>query len=291
MSEFKFACPVCGQHMMCDTSQGGSVMDCPTCFQKVTAPQAPAPDAKFVLTGTKVVEKTLFPRGLEPATGPVAAKGKIPAAIVIGALAVGLAVGATVFFLRGKIFPPAAPPVKTAATNAARPPKSAPVLVAPPASDTNWVLTLAEAVIPEAPVAGRIHGEDFLMERATFQVQNGLLTLRRGTRGTIESGVQIHFSGMLPESLAGKTLNILSNASVAARVTLWWKAEGGAANKAGYDSGYALRLEFGDLAKNRLPGKIYLCTPDVEKSYLMGTFNANVIRPKPKTPAPAAAPQ
>ena len=44
MSEFKYACPVCGQHMMCDSSQGGTVMECPTCFQKITAPQAPAGD-------------------------------------------------------------------------------------------------------------------------------------------------------------------------------------------------------------------------------------------------------
>ena len=28
--------------MKCDSSQGGSVMECPTCFQKITVPQAPA---------------------------------------------------------------------------------------------------------------------------------------------------------------------------------------------------------------------------------------------------------
>jgi DNA-directed RNA polymerase subunit RPC12/RpoP len=44
MSEFKYACPVCGQHMKCDSSQSGTVMECPTCFQKITAPQAPATD-------------------------------------------------------------------------------------------------------------------------------------------------------------------------------------------------------------------------------------------------------
>src|ERR1035437_7559588 len=60
MSEFKYACPVCGQHMMCDSSQGGSVMECPTCFQKITAPQAPVSgDAKFILTGTKVSERPI----------------------------------------------------------------------------------------------------------------------------------------------------------------------------------------------------------------------------------------
>ncbi|HEY2328450.1 MAG TPA: hypothetical protein VGI63_01390 [Verrucomicrobiae bacterium] len=48
---------MCGQHMMCDTSHGGSVMDCPTCFQKIVAPGAPAPDTKLILTGQKYVEK------------------------------------------------------------------------------------------------------------------------------------------------------------------------------------------------------------------------------------------
>jgi DNA-directed RNA polymerase subunit RPC12/RpoP len=55
MSEFKYACPICGQHMKCDSSQSGTVMECPTCFQKITAPQAPATDdSKFIITGTKV---------------------------------------------------------------------------------------------------------------------------------------------------------------------------------------------------------------------------------------------
>jgi len=41
MSEFKYACPVCGQHIKCDTTQAGTTMECPTCFQKIIVPQAP----------------------------------------------------------------------------------------------------------------------------------------------------------------------------------------------------------------------------------------------------------
>jgi hypothetical protein len=91
MSEFKFACPVCGQHMMCDTSQGGSAMECPTCFQKITAPQAPAPDAKFILTGTKVTEKRIFTRGLDPSSGPDKPGKKFSTVILIGILVLVLA--------------------------------------------------------------------------------------------------------------------------------------------------------------------------------------------------------
>jgi len=47
-----------------------------------------------------------------------------------------------------------------------------------------------------------------------------------------------------------------------------------------------MRLEFGALSKGKLPGKIYLCTPDAEKSYVMGTFNAVVTKPKPPPAQP-----
>jgi len=284
MSEFKYACPVCGQHIKCDASQAGSVMECPTCFQKITVPQAPTTaEQKFILTGSKVTERKISVPGVaEPAAA--APEKPFPAAIFLVVIVVALAAGATVFFLTGKKNKPVAPPVKqvVAATNAAPKPK---LLVAPPASDTNWLLTLDAAAIPDTPVAGRIHGQDFIIERAGFQ--NGVLTLRAGGRGPVEFGVQINFSGALPESLANKNLNILADTNKSARVTLRWKDDTGTVQKISYDINYAMRLEFGTLANNKLPGKIYLCTPDAEKSYLMGKFTAAVSRPKPKPPVPA----
>ncbi|HEY5345088.1 MAG TPA: hypothetical protein VIK62_01945 [Verrucomicrobiae bacterium] len=281
MSEFKFACPVCGQHMKCDASHGGAVMQCPTCFQNITAPQAPAADSKFILTGTQASDKKNSTRGYEAATGPVA-ENKFPAAIFIGVLVLVLAAGAAAFIFHGKIFKSentAAPKTVAVITNSAPPPKPAPV--APHASDTNWMMVLDDAVTPNMTAAGRIHGQDFVIERAYFQ--NGTLTLRAGARGAIESGVQINFSGALAESLAGQTINVNTNADKAAPVTLRWKDASGT-RKENYDVGYALRLEFGALEKNHLPGKIYLCLPDAEKSYLMGTFNADAHKPKPKPP-------
>jgi hypothetical protein len=262
MSEFKFACPVCGQHMMCDSSQAGTAMDCPTCFQKIVAPQAPAPDAKFILTGTMLTEKKIPARGV---AGPTAmTQKKFPVALVFGLILLCLAAA---FIYRGPIFRfQPAPPEK-------------PALVAPHASDTNWMLTLGTTAIPDAPAAGRIHGQDFIVEHASFQ--NGALTLRAGTGGLLEFGVQINFSGALAESLAGKSLNILAVTNKSARVTLRWKDESGAVQSQSYEDNYALRLEFGMLANDQLPGKIYLCTPDAKKSYLLGSFNADVINPNP----------
>ena len=272
MSEFKYACPVCGQHIKCDSSQAGAQMECPTCFQKITVPQAPSSDEqKFILTGSKVTEKKIHVR-MDAGGVPVPEK-KFPVAAAVALLAAVCVAGAAVFVFRGKIFTSAnsGPPAKTQkSAKAAR--------VAPPASDTNWMLNLDTAAIAGSPVAGRIHGQDFIIERAYFQ--NGMLTLRAGARGPLEFGAVINFGGAQAEALSGQTINVSTNADTAARITLHWKNDS-ASGRDNFDSGYALRLEFGPLANNRLPGKIYLCTPDVKKSYLTGTFNAEARKPKP----------
>ena len=55
MSEFKFACPVCGQHITADSKTSGGQIECPTCFQKIVVPQAPASeDTKLILSASQV---------------------------------------------------------------------------------------------------------------------------------------------------------------------------------------------------------------------------------------------
>jgi hypothetical protein len=41
MSELKFACPVCDQHIACDPGLGGLQMECPTCFRQIIIPRRP----------------------------------------------------------------------------------------------------------------------------------------------------------------------------------------------------------------------------------------------------------
>ncbi len=278
MSEFKYACPVCGQHMLCDSSQSGTTMECPTCFQKIVAPQAPSTDdPKFIITGTKVsgrpVPAAIANAGMAPA--PVPEKSFSQPAVffmVLFCLAV-----AGLFAFHGKLFKPAGGQTHTVA-NPSGGPAPKPVVAAPPANDTNWMLDLTAAVLPDTPAAGRLHGQDFIVDRAVFQ--NGTLTFRAGTRGTVESGVLINFMGAPAESLSGQSLNVTTNADKAASVVLRWMDDG-QQKKGSFDNGYALRLDFGQPLGNRLPGKIYLCTPDDEKSYLAGAFIADLRKPKP----------
>ena len=250
--------------------------------------------AKFILTGSKYTEKkisaTLAKTGAAGAA-PVAPGGPVPLAMVIG-LAVVLAAGAAAYVFRGSIFKTEQPaPQKTAVPTdaapvprspAAVPPPANPPVAAPPANDANWMLSLESASIPNSPVTGRIHGQNFALERAV--IQGGILTLRAGNLGPIEFGAQISFGGAQAGALAGRTINVSSEVEKAARVTLRWK-EGGQIAMASFNKGYALRIEFGPLANNRLTGKLYLCTPDPKKSFLMGTFSAEAPQPKPKGPA------
>lgn len=42
MSDFKFACPVCNQHIRCDTSYIGTQTKCPACQNTIIIPPPPA---------------------------------------------------------------------------------------------------------------------------------------------------------------------------------------------------------------------------------------------------------
>lgn len=42
MSDFKFDCPKCGQHLKCDVQCSGQQIDCPTCKTQFAIPAPPA---------------------------------------------------------------------------------------------------------------------------------------------------------------------------------------------------------------------------------------------------------
>ena len=283
MSEFKYACPVCGQHIKCDSSQSGTQMQCPTCFQKIVVPQAPSEEQKFILTGSKVGERPLPKNPHEGMTthGPAKSFSGVAVVIVIF-LFIGVAVA---FVYHGTIFKkPTAPddtgsPAAVASDSAA--PQKAPAakkqlppMIAPVSSDTNWSLNLKGWAIPDSAAAGRIAGQDFICQRATFS--GGTLTLRNG-----DLNVTINFGGTTPEALAGKSLNVSTNAAAAARVAFRWKVDDQAKHES-FTNGYAMLLNFGDVENNRVSGTIYLCTSDDQKSYVAGKFNAEIRKSKPK---------
>lgn len=280
MSEFKYACPHCGQHIQCDSTQSGTTMECPTCFQKIIAPQAPATnDPKFILTGATMRKRRSFFNASDAGAGTAEAPAKsFPMAAVMAVILIGAAVAGGVFW-RGKIFKTASGPKSSATeTTAQKPATNLSAVLPPPVEDTNWMLDLAGANFPDVPAAGRINGKTFECQRTTLQ--GGTLNLRQGGRGPADLGISIYLHAIRSEDLAGQSIDIATNLATAPRVALRWRSEQQPVTQ-NFTTGYALRIEFGQRDGNRMPGKIYLVMPDEQKSYAAGNFTAEIQKPRP----------
>ena len=298
MSEFKYACPVCGQHIKCDSSQSGSMMECPTCFQKITVPQAPATaDSKFIITGTKVGER---PVPAAPAdSGPATVREKhVPLGIFVMVFLVCVAVVAVFVVREIKIkrattqsYPADGQDPRAAATQTQLPPaKQPPVSPLPglvafvptnlpvPTGTNYWTLNINAVGTPAVPAGGKVHGRFFTAERMVLNADG--LTIRTAEFPP-EAGTTIYLRPNPIESLYGKSLVFEPNTPGAPSVNLRWKNAQGQESDEVKTTGYALRIEFGIPASNYIPGKIYLCTPDELKSYVVGNFNAEIVKPNP----------
>jgi hypothetical protein len=290
MSEFKFACPVCGQHITADSSTSGGHLKCPTCFQQIIVPQAPASgDSKFILSATQVGKPR--PTGPDLTAPPEARPRTANSWLVLTAMFVIVAAtGATVFVFRDRIFKHSGQGSSGGKPVAKAPPR----VVLPIPTNIVWTMELTNADYPTAAAAGKVHGEGFLCERATLT--GGILSLRQGNNWPPDLGVSVLLFARAGEELSGKSIQIAPDRGPPLpRVVMRWKNDSDKAETRNVNSGYALRVDFGQATNGRMPGQIYLCLPDESKSVVAGTFDAEIRKPpppKPGSPAtPAQAPQ
>jgi hypothetical protein len=277
MDAFKFACPVCGQHISCGPDKAGSHMECPTCFQMLVVPQPPKGEqSKLILTAAKVQTRPIPKVEFESTVRP--AKKSFPVAPIVFVVVLGAAVAAGVVF-RDRIFSRGSTP-DSGDERAKIPASQAPAVVTPATPDANWILDLAKAKIPEDVAAGRVNGRDFHCERAV--IKGGQLDLRQGDKWPPDAGLTIYLPASNTEDLAGRTIHIAADTAKPPDVKLRWKNEQGEADTKTIHAGYALWLEFGQLRGKRMSGKIYLCTPDDNHSWVAGTFEAEIRKPKPQ---------
>ena len=58
MSEFKFSCPQCGQHILCDPLWSGSEINCPACQQTLVVPSVGPPVIEApAVTGPRIAQE------------------------------------------------------------------------------------------------------------------------------------------------------------------------------------------------------------------------------------------
>ena len=114
------------------------------------------------------------------------------------------------------------------------------------------------------------------MEKVTWS--NGWLKFRRGSDFFADLELDVVVFENDVSKLSGQSF-IVPKAEFGSNPHIWmkWKksAERMPEQRCFMDR-YAMRLEFGQLSGSKLPGKIYLCLPDKEKSFIAGTFEAQV---------------
>jgi len=292
MSDFKFACPVCGQHITADLASSGGKIECPTCYQEIVVPQAPGSDShKFILSAAQAARPRETP--VAPAPEPGGPKTPpvrlLPVAVFLVALLVAAA-GLVWFGFRDRIFKPGREETRTPVVIPEKPEaKAVPELAQPMVTNITWSLELTNAILFDGIATGSIHGSNFVCERATLY--GGSLTLRQGNSWPPDLGVTIQFFARQGEDLSGRSIEIASDQKPPLpRVMLRWKDDERKPINKTFNAGYVLKVVFGEVANGRLTGRIYLAMPDDSKSVVAGKFDAEIRRlPQrrpdyPKTP-------
>ncbi len=287
MSEFKFACPVCGQHITADTAATGSKLSCPTCFQQIVVPQPPASDdTKLIISAAKADKPRPPQTETPPDLGPLARPqgNGVFSYVALGvALLCVAALGAWLFYNR-QLHPPP-PPVVEQPHPPPKPPKPPFVLSSPFAVPTNvsWGLEPEAITIPAGAPAGSVRGLGFLCQRAVLQ--EGTLLLRQGTSGAPDLAFTVVLPPQRAEDLTSKVITVSPDQDPPVpKVAIRWKTSPQKVATKSFTNGYLLKVIFGVPGRGKMPFKIYLSVPDHDKSFAAGTFEAEIRKPPPPKP-------
>jgi len=172
-----------------------------------------------------------------------------------------------------------------------------------PIIPASWTLEIGAAKIPDGKVNGMIAGTNFVAETARVDPVGAAQVLRlvQGQVASPDRELLVYLHLKPGEKLGGQSLSISKDMTGAAvpQVAKRWKPNPKFAPQLkSYFTGYAMKLELGQVADNTIPGKIFVALPDPEQTVVAGTFKASlaVIDPNAQvqvtptaTPASAAA--
>ena len=224
-----------------------------------------------------------FPTGLPSNRGP---RSSLPA--VLALLVLLCTVGAALFVFRDRIFRFARAPA-SAGTNALLQPVAVALNTTYPIpTNIAWTLDLTNVAFPEAVAAGSIHGSGFFCEKAILR--GGLLSLIQGKTWPWDLSLALNLFARQGEELSGKTVQIPSDRPRAPHVVLRWKDAQQQPVTETISGGYALNLVFGQATNGHMPGKIFICLPDSSKSFVAGSFDAEIRKPAPQKQRSPKAP-
>jgi hypothetical protein len=138
-----------------------------------------------------------------------------------------------------------------------------------------WKRDLAGTNIPNSPAKGMIHGIPFTVEKA--YVQKDILHLEPKEGPSAHLGFIIFMflePGAAPDRL--RFYRSVVNSSGPHVYMRYPVKDQKLPEQKTFTKKYAMKLEFGESKNGRVPGRIYLCLPDEEKSFVAGTFTAEI---------------
>jgi|GEM_PF-6460758 len=127
--------------------------------------------------------------------------------------------------------------------------------------------------IPDEPATGKVHGREFKVEKATLE--KNWLILRQGGGFFADLQFTIFLFGQ-KGGFDGKKITVKPNQSTTtAHIHLKYMEEGKRIPETEIVmKWFTMRLEFGTAKDGKLPGKIHLRLPDDDRSFVVGTFEA-----------------
>jgi hypothetical protein len=316
MAELKFNCSKCGQLIACDELWIGHQINCPSCQTELSVPsqqEAPKPvqhnplvpqvpgNTRLSIGQARHQAATPPPQAGAGATGATSYRAKagaakkkkgngaamkyaIAAAAVAAIAAVGYFVGYPQF-QKWQDKKKADEEAKNAAATQASAATNAPAQPAmvPPV----FTLDVTNAAIPEGKLNGVISGTNFVPDSvAVSQIGTAqVLRLVQGQPTAPDRELLVYLHLKAGETLAGHQWTISREQKTGVpQVGKRWKPDPNQQPRLqNYNNGYAMKLEFGQMNGNTLPGKIFLALNDGQQTVAAGKFDATVT-------APSAAP-
>lgn len=143
------------------------------------------------------------------------------------------------------------------------------------AGSGGWKEDVTGVPISSSPACGMAHGTPFTVEKASLQ--NGILSLRKGKEFFADQEFMIFLFLKKGETIDGKTYTMKHDGNFGPHVHFKYKVEGNSVPETKmFMKDYAMQLGFGKIKDKKVTGKIYLCLPDEAKSYVEGTFVAEI---------------
>jgi hypothetical protein len=134
-----------------------------------------------------------------------------------------------------------------------------------------WTLDLDKMKPSDNPVAGKIYGADYNLDKIQLVVTG--LSLWSG-----KDWIHMFLNLKPGEGIAGKSYLIKAeDPQGQGRPAIHFHIHSSKLKPAAVNtSGYAMRLEFGMEKDGTIPGKLYLCLPDERKSWIAGSFTLTI---------------